>query len=183
MMRIGRRAALATLAGIGAAWAQEAPWPSKPVRIIVPSAPGGGADFTARVFGRFLERRGQPVVIDNRGGAGAVIGTDAAKSLPADGHNFVLATNSPHAANPFLFRRLPYDPIRDFDMVGIFGTYPAILVVYADSPVRTVADLVARGKASPGGIFSATTRPPPASRRNCCGRRPARRCRAFPTGT
>ncbi|WP_376094653.1 Bug family tripartite tricarboxylate transporter substrate binding protein [Roseomonas sp. CCTCC AB2023176] len=153
MIRIGRRTALAGLALTTTARAQDAPWPSKPVRIIVPSAPGGGADFTARVFGRFLERRGQPVVVDNRPGAGAVIGTDAAKSLPADGHNFVLATNSTHAANPFLFRRLPYDPIRDFDMVGIFGTYPAILVVPADSPMRSVADLIAKARETRDGIF------------------------------
>ncbi len=154
MNRIGRRAALGAAGALLAApaLAQEA-WPTRPLRIIVPSAAGGGADFTARVFGRFLERRGATVVVDNRPGAGAVIGTDAAKSLPADGHNFVLATNSTHAANPYLFRRLPYDPVRDFDMVGLFGTYPSILVVPEAAPTRTVADLIARARAAREGIF------------------------------
>jgi tripartite-type tricarboxylate transporter receptor subunit TctC len=158
---MSRRAAFGAVAAAVAnrarAQGAETPWPSKPVRIIVPSAAGGGADFTARVFGRFLERRGQsggmPVVVDNRPGAGAVIGTDAAKSMPPDGHNFVLATNSTHAANPFLFKRLPYHPIRDFAMVGIFGTYPAILVVAADSPIANVADLITRARGTPSGIF------------------------------
>lgn len=140
------------LAGSRTAFAQDA-WPSRPVRIIVPSAAGGGADFTARLFGRFLERSGAVVVVDNRPGAGAVIGTDAAKSMPADGHNFVLATNSTHAANPYLFRRLPYDPIRDFDMVGLFGTYSSILVVAENSPYRSVADLLAAARAAREGIF------------------------------
>lgn len=156
MHHFSRRAAivLGMTAASGAARAQGAEaWPSKVVRIIVPSAPGGGADFTARVFGRFLERRGQPVVVDNRPGAGAVIGTDAAKSMPADGHNFVLATNSTHAANPFLFKQLPYDPVRDFAMVGLFGTYPSILVVDAKSPYRDVADIIASARRTRGGLF------------------------------
>ncbi|WP_419899140.1 Bug family tripartite tricarboxylate transporter substrate binding protein [Roseomonas sp. USHLN139] len=166
MLTIRRRAAaglaLALAAGTGRAQAQTTPqtgqtpqeaWPARPVRIIVPSAPGGGADFTARVFGRFLERRGQPVVVENRPGAGAVIGTDAAKSMPADGHNFVLATNSTHAANPFLFKKLPYDPVRDFAMVGLFGSFASILVTDARAPYRTVAELVAAAKAKQGGLF------------------------------
>lgn len=172
MHRMGRRAAIlaamATAAGAAsrAARAQggEA-WPSRPVRIIVPSAPGGGADFTARVFGRFLERPGLPVIIENRPGAGAVIGTDAAKSMPADGHNFVLATNSTHAANPFLFKQLPYDPVRDFAMVGLFGSFQSILLVDARSPHRSVADLVAAARATRGGLFfgyySSSSRVPP----------------------
>ncbi|ONG56070.1 ABC transporter substrate-binding protein [Pseudoroseomonas deserti] len=157
MSPIRRRAAaglaLAAIAGRARAQAAQEPWPARPVRIIVPSAPGGGADFTARVFGRFLERRGQPVVVENRPGAGAVIGTDAAKSMPPDGHGFVLATNSTHAANPFLFRKLPYDPLRDFAMVGLFGSYPSILVVDARAPYRDVAGLVAAARARPGGLF------------------------------
>lgn len=153
-MRFGRRAGLAALlAGPGQAAAQEA-WPSRPLRIIVPSAAGGAADFTARLLARFLEPRlGQPVVAENRPGAGGVIGTEATKNAAADGYTLLLSTNSTHGANPSLYRRLPYDPARDFAAVALFGSYPMIAMVKRGSRLGSIAALVAAAKARPGQIF------------------------------
>jgi tripartite-type tricarboxylate transporter receptor subunit TctC len=131
----------------------QADWPAKPLKIIVPSAAGGAADFVARTFGRYLEQQlKQPVVIDNRAGAGGVVGTEAAKNAPADGYTFLLSTNSTHAANPSLFEKLSYDPLKDFDMIGLFGTYPAIGMVKQGSPWRSIPDLVQQAKANPGKV-------------------------------
>ena len=152
-----RRAVLAALAATplvpGVARAQ-GEWPSRPVRIIVPSAAGGAADFIGRTLGRFLEPHlRQPVVVDNRAGAGGVLGTEAAKGAAPDGTTFLISTNSTHAANEFLFRRLPYDPVRDFAHVGLLGTYPTIAVVPADAPYTSIPALVAHARANPGRVF------------------------------
>lgn len=151
---LNRRALLAAsaLAPLPAL-AQEA-WPSRPVRIIVPSAAGGAADFIARTLGRFLEPHlRQPVVVDNRAGAGGILGTEAAKQAAPDGYTFLIATNSTHAANQFLYRRLPYDPVRDFAHVGVLGTFATIAVVPAGAPYRSIPDLVAHARANPGRVF------------------------------
>ncbi|MGG5820281.1 Bug family tripartite tricarboxylate transporter substrate binding protein [Falsiroseomonas sp. HW251] len=129
-------------------------WPARPVRIIIPSAAGGAADFIGRTLGRAFEPSlHQPVVIDNRAGAGGVLGTEAAKQAAPDGYTFLVSTNSTHAANEFLFRRLPYDPVRDFAHVGLIGTYPTIAVVSADAPFKSIPALVAHAKANPGRVF------------------------------
>jgi tripartite-type tricarboxylate transporter receptor subunit TctC len=132
----------------------QAEWPNRPVRLIIPSAAGGAADFIGRTLGRFLEPHlRQPVVVDNRAGAGGVIGTEAAKQAAPDGYTFLISTNSTHAANEFLFRRLPYDPVRDYAHVGLLGTYPTIAVVPAEGPVKSIPALVAHAKANPGRVF------------------------------
>src|SRR3954466_10821540 len=87
-------------------------WPSKPVRIVVPFGPGGSGDITARTFGQYVEAHaGQPVIVENKPGANGIIGPEAAKLAPADGYTLLLTTNTPHAANPSLYRKLPYDPL------------------------------------------------------------------------
>ncbi|MCS6932187.1 MAG: tripartite tricarboxylate transporter substrate binding protein [Acetobacteraceae bacterium] len=135
------------------AFAQEG-WPARPLRIIVPSAAGGAADFIARTLGRFLEPRlGQPVVADNRPGAGGILGTEAAKQAAPDGYTFLIATNSTHAANQFLYRRLPYDPVRDFAHVGVLGSFATVAVVPLEAPYRSVPDLIAHARAHPGRLF------------------------------
>jgi tripartite-type tricarboxylate transporter receptor subunit TctC len=152
-----RRTMLAALAAaplLPAAARAQSDWPSRPVRIIIPSAAGGAADFIGRTLGRFLEPHlRQPVVIDNRAGAGGVLGTEATKQAAPDGYTFLVSTNSTHAANEFLFRRLPYDPVRDFAHVGLLGTYPTIAVVPADAPYKTIPALVAHARANPGRVF------------------------------
>jgi tripartite-type tricarboxylate transporter receptor subunit TctC len=155
-----RRGALLTAgsaAGLAAAASPAAraqAWPTRPVRIIVPFAPGGSGDITARLIGRHVEERtGQPVVVDNRPGANGVIGTMAVKTAPPDGHTLLLATTSTHSANPSLVRDLPYDPVRDFVTVGFFGSNGSYLVVRPDAPWRSLAELVAEARANPGGVF------------------------------
>lgn len=141
-------------------------WPTKPIRIIVPSAPGGAADFAARTFGRYLEAQvRQPVVIENRAGAGGVVGTEAAKNAPADGYSYLLSTNSTHAANVSLFAKLPYDPQKDFDAVGMFGTFATVAMVRQGSALRSIANVVQYARANPGkltfGYYSSSSQVPP----------------------
>ncbi len=140
---------------LGASSAQaQGEWPTRAVRIIIPSAAGGAADFVGRTLGRFFEGPlRQPVVVDNRPGAGGITGTEAAKLAPADGYTFLVSTNSTHAANEFLYRRLPYDPVRDYAHVGLLGTYATIAVVPADAPYKSIPALVAHAKANPGRVF------------------------------
>ena len=129
-------------------------WPNRPLRIIIPSAAGGAADFIGRTIGRFLEPRlRQPVVVDNRPGAGGVLGTEAAKQAAPDGYSFLISTNSTHAANEFLFRRLPYDPVADFAHVGLLGSFATIAVVPAGAPYASIPALIAHARANPGRVF------------------------------
>ena len=148
-----RRTLLAGLSALpGVAQAQE--FPSRPIRIIVPFAPGGSGDITARLVGQHIERAtGQGVVTDNRPGANGIIGTMAVKVAAPDGYTAMVATTSTHNANPFLVRDLPYDPARDFSVVSSFGSAGGYLLVPAGSPWKTLPELVAAAKAAPGQVF------------------------------
>ncbi len=127
-------------------------YPSKPVRIIVPFAPGGTTDMVARVIGaKLAEFLGQPVVVDNKGGGGTIIGTDALAKSPADGYTMMLATPD-FTINPGLQPRLPYDTQKDFAPVALIATYPMIFVVNAEHRIGSVSELVAQAKARPGQI-------------------------------
>ncbi|MEJ8850779.1 Bug family tripartite tricarboxylate transporter substrate binding protein [Variovorax rhizosphaerae] len=160
-------ASLALIASTGAAHAQ-AEWPTRaPIRIIVPSAAGAAADFVARIFGRHLEQRlGQTVVVENQPGAATLIGVGAVMRAPADGYTFLLSGSSTQAANPSMFVKLPYDPARDFVEIGLFGMIPMIAVVKPGSPLKSIADVIARGKARDGhlsyGYYSSSSQVPPA---------------------
>lgn len=158
MPQIDRRAILAALTASAllpaTAVRAQAAWPNRPVRIIVPSAAGGAADFIGRSLGRFLEPHlHQPVVVDNRAGAGGIIGTEATKQADPDGYTFLIATNSTHAANAFLYRRLPYDPVRDFANVGVLGNFATICMVAATAPYKTLPALIAYARAHPDQVF------------------------------
>jgi len=147
-----RRALLACLAA-GAALAPRAfavtPWPSRAVRIIVPFAPGGGADSSARVLADlFAPRLGQGVIVENKPGAGSAIGV-AAAAQARDGHTLLMASNS-MVINPSLNPQVGYDPVRDFDAVGMVSAQPLVLVVPASADAKSLRDLIARAKASPG---------------------------------
>lgn len=141
-------AALALLAPVGAQ--AQASYPEKPLRFVVPYPPGGGTDVVARIVQMRLQAAlGQPVVIENKGGAGGSLGTDlVAKSAP-DGYT-VLFTLSSHTINPAIFPKLPFDTLKDFEPVGLVASLPQILVANTALPVRTVADVVAQAKAAPG---------------------------------
>ncbi len=135
---------------MSSALAQTDTWPNRPIKLVVPSSPGGAADMVGRTFARFLEQRvRQPVVVENRPGAGAIIGAEAVKSAAPDGYTFLVAGNSTQAANPSLYARLPYDPAKDFIETGMFGQFPMIGIVRAGSAMRTAADLIAYAKANP----------------------------------
>jgi tripartite-type tricarboxylate transporter receptor subunit TctC len=144
--------AYALLAPAGQAGAQS--YPLKPIKIVVPFGPGGSGDITARTFAQFLEGQlKQSVIVENKPGANGIIGTEAVKSAPADGYTLLLTTNTTHAANVSLYKKLPYDPLKDFEHIGLFGSFASVALVPQGSPIRSIPDLVAQAKAHPGGIF------------------------------
>lgn len=134
--------------------AQAAGWPEKTVTLIVPSAAGGAADLTARTFAQFLGKRtGQTVVVEDRPGAGGIVGTNAARNAAPDGYTFLLSTNSTHAANQYLYKNLPYDAQKDFSQVGLLGTFGTVGVVAPGAPYRSVPELVDYARKHPGEVF------------------------------
>ena len=153
---------VALLAAGAAGWAGSRPvraqgvWPVRPIRLIVPFPPGVGVDVAVRTIAPKLgERLGQPVVVENRPGAGGNIGIEAAVRAPADGYT-LLGTSSNFTANPSLYGKVGYDPLRDFvPVVGLIRT-PAVLVVAAESPYRTVDALLAAARARPGAMSYAS---------------------------
>jgi tripartite-type tricarboxylate transporter receptor subunit TctC len=143
---------LAAALTCGAAAQEQSAYPKKPIRLIAPFAPGGGTDILARLFGQKMsETLGQPVIVDNRGGAGGTIGTDIAAKAPPDGYTLILVSGS-HAINPGLYRKLPYDSVDDFATITQIATSPGILVVNPSLPVNSVKDLIALARAKPGQI-------------------------------
>ena len=144
---------------------QMADYPTKAIRIIVPFAPGGSGDITSRLIGKYIEdKTGQPFVVENKPGANGIVGALAVKAAPADGYTLMLATTSTNAANIHMYRSPGYDPEKDFQVVGVIGSSGAFLVVPADSPFKTLADLLAYAKANPGklnfGYFNASSQVP-----------------------
>lgn len=144
-------AALGALALPQAATAQGgSAYPEKPVKFVVPYPPGGGTDVIARIVqGRFGQLLGQPIVIDNRGGAAGSLGTDIVAKSPADGYT-VLFTLSSHTINPAIYNKLAFDTARDFEPIGKVASLPQILVANPSFPANTVAELTALAKAKPG---------------------------------
>ena len=133
-----------------------AAYPDKPVRIIVPFSPGGGADLIARTLAVDLSKDlGQPVIVDNRPGAGTVIGSTAVAKAPPDGYTLLLSSIA-HSVNPSLVERLPYSTEKDFVPVIMLVRSPNVLVVRADSPYKTVRDVVAAAKAAPDKLTYAS---------------------------
>lgn len=127
------------------------PFPSKPVRIIVPSTPGDGSDILARSIGQKLtERWGQPVVVENRPGAGGVIGTEAAAKSPADGYTVIMGNAGSHAINQALYPKLSYDVVRDFAPITLVASAPNVFVVNPLVPAKTVAEFIALARKEPG---------------------------------
>ena len=132
--------------------AQDA-WPSKPIRMIVPFAAGGTSDALARLLGeRLTARIKQTVVVENRGGAGGVIGADAAAKSPPDGYTFLLGTIASHAINPALQPKMPYDAEKDFVPTFFVGNIANVLLCGAQQPFKSVKDVIAAAKAKPGTL-------------------------------
>jgi tripartite-type tricarboxylate transporter receptor subunit TctC len=153
MMKTFSRLALATicLSYLGPAHAaEEDKYPSRPIRIVVGFTPGGGNDIIARVVGQKLsESLGQPVIIENKPGAGAILATEyVARSAP-DGYTLLVGASGAMVINPAVYEKLSYDTMRDFKPVSELGSFPLILIVNATSPFKSLADLVAYAKANP----------------------------------
>jgi len=141
----------------GAMPAAAQPYPAKPIRIIVPFPAGGIADIYARLIGAHLTQVwGQPVVVENRTGAGGNIGAEAVAKSPPDGYTLGIGSIGTHAVNVSLFARLPYDPVRDFAPIALVLEAEGLLVVYPSVPVQSVPELIAYARAKPGTLSFAS---------------------------
>jgi len=144
--------ALATLVPPLTASAQDG-YPTKPIKLIVPFPPGGGADLTARTLAQKMgESMGHPIVVDNRPGANGSLGTDAVAKAAPDGYTILLTDRGALGVNPALYSKLPYDPLKDFSYIGIANDGPYVLVVNPSLNVKTLAELTALAKSKPGAL-------------------------------
>jgi tripartite-type tricarboxylate transporter receptor subunit TctC len=157
-----RRMMLATVYSLGAAVLGLSPlaslaqdYPSRPVKLIVPFGPGTTTDIISRVIAESLAKAlGQTVVVENRAGAGGAIGSDLVAKSPADGYTIVMGTVGTHAINATLYKKLPYDPLRDFTPIAFAGYTPTLLVVAANSPLKTLKDLATQANKIGGVNFA-----------------------------
>jgi tripartite-type tricarboxylate transporter receptor subunit TctC len=151
-MKLATRLCLSLLVcfgSFGAAYAQQN-YPSKPIKYIVPFGPGGSTDMLGRIVAQHLQEAwGQPVVVENKPGAGGAVGASATAKSPPDGYTIMGGTISTHAINASVYSNLPYDPLKDFEPVTLLATQPNMLVVNPSIPARNVAELVALLKANP----------------------------------
>jgi tripartite-type tricarboxylate transporter receptor subunit TctC len=128
-------------------------YPVKPIRWVAPFPPGGSSDVLSRLIGQKLtELLGQPITIENRGGAGGNIGSEYASKLPPDGYNWLLGSSPALATNVHLYKRMGFDPLNDFSPVSMIGVSGSVLVVHPSVPVTTVAELIALAKSQPGKL-------------------------------
>lgn len=159
---VNRRSHLALILAMfvaqpGIAHAADDAWPSKPIKIVVPFAPGGTSDILARTLGDKLQSAlKQTVLVDNKAGAGGVIGADSVAKAPADGYTLLLGTIATHAINPALMPKMPYDALKDFTPVFLIGGISNVVLVGPHSPFKTIKDLIAEAKAKPGTLTFAS---------------------------
>ena len=155
--RLGAGLLVAAGMGLSGAPALAQDYPTRPIRMVVPFGPGTTTDIVARVIAEGLARPlGQSVIVENRAGAGGVIGSDLVAKSPADGYTIVMGTVGTHAINASLFKKLPYDPIRDFAPLAFAGYTPTLLVVAANSPLKSVKDLAAQAGRADGKVSFAS---------------------------
>jgi tripartite-type tricarboxylate transporter receptor subunit TctC len=147
----GMCAVVAAALTSGAASAQ-APFPAKPVHIFVPYAAGGGVDILARTLGDVVSRQwGQTVVVENQPGASGLVASQALVTSPPDGYTLIMVASG-HATNPFLYPKIPYDTFKDFAPISLLASSANILLVRADSPFKSLADVIAQARAKPGSL-------------------------------
>lgn len=148
-------AALAVVAFAFTAQAQQ--WPAKPIKMVVPFTAGGSTDTVARIVSEKLTTRlGQPVIVENKAGAGGALGSDFVAKSPADGYTFLVGTSSTMAIAPYVYTKLPYNPTRDFAPVTLLGVADIIVVVNAEVPIRNTKQLLDYAKANPGKLTYAS---------------------------
>lgn len=158
LSRALRRSAVLAIFVIAALPASAQQFPDHAVRLIVPQTPGGATDVLARAIGqRLSERWGQPVVVDNRGGAGGIIGTDAVAKAPPDGYSLLVTYVGSQAINQSLYPTLPFDSVKDFETVATIAVVPFFLVVGPALPVGNLADFIARARRQPDRISYASS--------------------------
>jgi tripartite-type tricarboxylate transporter receptor subunit TctC len=150
---VGAAFIAATIGLALAAQAQAQTFPVRPVRLVVPFAAGGVSDIIGRTLAtRLQDGLGQPVIVDNRGGAGGSIGSDIVAKAQPDGYTILLGSNGTHAIVPYLYKKLPYDPLNDFTPIGMVAVTPTVLAVNPDLPVKSLKDLLALAKTKPGAL-------------------------------
>lgn len=153
-MTVGSRALmLAMLAPcVHAAGVDE--YPQRPVRLVVPVPPGGAGDFTARLIGaRLADALGQNIIVENRGGAAGVIATEFVSKATPDGYTLLLSSSTTHGISPVLYRKLPYDAMKDFTHMGLIATIPGVMAVNQAVPAHSVREFIALAKAKPGTLL------------------------------
>lgn len=150
--RIGAAMLVAAVAGLGS-WhtAHAQGYPSKPVQLVVPFPPGGAVDMVGRLVGKKLgDRLGQPVVIENKGGAGTIVGASFVASAPADGYTLLISSGSTFTVNPALNAKLPYDPVKSYEPLGMVARVPLILLANRDVPIGNLKQLISAVQGAPG---------------------------------
>src|ERR1700712_4466253 len=148
----GLLAVLAAVFSVGNPAIAQSPFPSKPVHIFVPYAAGGAVDILARTLGDVVAKQwNQTVVVENRPGAGGLIASQALATSAPDGYTLIVVASG-HATNAFLYPKIPYDTFKDFTPISLLASSPNILLVRADSPFKTLADMIAAAKAKPGSL-------------------------------
>jgi len=152
LMRNARRGLLAAALALAASAATA--FPDKPISLVVPYPPGGAADVLGRIVARHLQLRipGSTVIVENKAGAGTVVGTQAVAQAAADGHTLLISSNTTWTMNPALKAKLPYDTLRNFESIGGIGAIPLVLIAHPSTPARSVQELVALAKAQPGKL-------------------------------
>lgn len=146
------RTAIAAAAIVVAGVASAQPFPAKAVHILVPYPPGGGVDVLTRTLAEAVSKTWtQSIVVENRPGAGGVIASQAIATSASDGYNLIMVASG-HATNPFLYPKLPYDTFKDFSPISLLASSPNVLLVRADSPFKSVGDVIAAAKAKPGSL-------------------------------
>ncbi len=157
-LHISRRTVLQTLAALGGTAllgnvSAQSAWPTKPVKLVVPFNPGGATDLIARTLAEALSKRiGQPVIVENKGGAAGVLGTSAVTNAQADGYTFLLSLSTSMLINQFLYTKLPYNPQKDLLMLSQIAGAPVTLVVHPSIPANTMPELLAYAKANKGKL-------------------------------
>ena len=152
MMIAAAAASFPAISPAKSGWAQ-AGWPSKPIRWIVNFPPAGAADILSRTLAEYYGTRlGQPIVVENKPGAGGLLGADILAKAKGDTHLVMMSSAASHGIGPVLYKDVPYDPLADFTHIHLVGTFPTVLAVSASSPINSVAQLIEMAKAKPGEV-------------------------------
>ena len=150
--RFGVLSASSSLAAPGIAWAQT-PWPTKPIRWIVNFPPAGAADILSRTLGEYFGNRlGQPIIVENKPGAGGLLGADIVAKARGDTHLVMMSSAASHGIGPVLYKDVPYDPLADFTHIHLVGTFPSVLAVNGASTVTSAQQLIELARSKPGEV-------------------------------